>query len=174
MVSALVNDACRKKKRDDNALGRISMTKTSKKLPVHRVMRSFQEFARTEASGGILLLLCTSIALVWANSPWRDSYGELWQTKLTFGFGDFVLSKPLLLWINDGLMAIFFFVVGLEIKREVLVGELASRKQAALPIIAAIGGMIMPAIIYIALNSATPGMRGWGIPMAQRGRRDRQ
>lgn len=142
------------------------MTKKSKKQSVERVLRSFQEFTRAEASGGILLLLCTAIALVWANSPWADGYDTVWQTKLTFGFGSFVLSKPLLLWINDGLMAIFFFVVGLEIKREVLVGELASRKQAALPIIAAVGGMVVPAVIYLGFNAPSPGTRGWGIPMA--------
>jgi NhaA family Na+:H+ antiporter len=142
------------------------MEKTARKPPVERVLRSFQEFARAQASGGILLLLCTALALLWANSPWADSYSALWQTKLTIGFGSFVLSKPLLLWINDGLMAIFFFVVGLEIKRELLVGELASRRQAALPIVAAIGGMVVPAIIYIAFNAGSPGLRGWGIPMA--------
>jgi len=142
------------------------MTKKSKRLAVERVLRSFQEFTRAEASGGILLLVSTGTALIWANSPWADGYGALWQTKLTVGFGSFVLSKPLLLWINDGLMAIFFFVVGLEIKREVLVGELAARKQAAMPIIAAVGGMVAPAIIYIGINAPSPAARGWGIPMA--------
>jgi len=90
----------------------------------------------------------------------------LWQTQLAVGLGGFSLAKPLLLWINDGLMAIFFFVVGLEIKREVLVGELASLQQAALPIAAAMGGMVLPAITYVALNSGKPGITGWGIPMA--------
>jgi NhaA family Na+:H+ antiporter len=142
------------------------MTKQAKELPVQRALRSFQEFTRAEASGGVLLLLCAVLALVWANSRWADAYVAAWQTEVTIGFGRFVLSKPLLLWINDGLMAIFFFVVGLEIKREVLFGELASGKQAALPAIAALGGMIVPAIIYIALNAGSPGARGWGIPMA--------
>jgi NhaA family Na+:H+ antiporter len=142
------------------------MEKKSGSIPVSRVLRSFQEFARAQAFGGILLLFCTAVALVWANSAWSESYDALWQTKLTAGFGDFVLSKPLLLWINDGLMAIFFFVVGLEIKRELLVGELASRQQAMLPIVAALGGMVVPAIIYLAINAGTDGSRGWGIPMA--------
>jgi len=131
-----------------------------------QIIRPFQKFAKTEASGGILLLLCTAAALVWANSPWASSYINLWQTKLTVGLGSFILSKPLLLWINDGLMTVFFFVVGLEIKRELLVGELASAKQAAFPIAAALGGMLVPAGIYIAVNAGTEGMPGWGIPMA--------
>ncbi|HEU4389059.1 MAG TPA: Na+/H+ antiporter NhaA, partial [Blastocatellia bacterium] len=97
------------------------MAKKSAKMPVVRVLRSFQEFAQKQASGGIWLLLCAVVALVWANSA-ADSYATLWQIKVTVGIGKFVLSKPLLLWINDGLMAIFFFVVGLEIKRELLVG----------------------------------------------------
>lgn len=141
------------------------MAKKPAKMPVARVLRSFQEFVRAQASGGVLLLLCAVVALVWANLA-ADSYTTLWQMKVTVGFGNFVLSKPLHLWINDGLMAIFFFVVGLEIKRELLVGELASRQQAMLPIIAALGGMAVPAIIYITFNAGTPGMRGWGIPMA--------
>lgn len=136
------------------------------RLPTERLLRPFQEFARIEASGGILLLVCTVVALAWANSPWAGTYFSLWQTKLTVGFGEFVLSKPLLLWINDGLMAIFFFVVGLEIKREVLVGELDSVRKAALPMAAALGGVIVPASIYITINAGTPGSSGWGIPMA--------
>ncbi|HSE83789.1 MAG TPA: Na+/H+ antiporter NhaA [Thermodesulfobacteriota bacterium] len=131
-----------------------------------QMLYPFQEFTKLEASGGILLLLCTVAALVWANSPWSDSYFNLWHTKLTIGIGSFMLSKNLLHWINDGLMAMFFFVVGLEIKREFLVGELASPKQAALPIAAALGGMIVPAIFYLALNAGKAGASGWGIPMA--------
>lgn len=131
-----------------------------------QILYPFQEFTKLEASGGILLLLCTVVALVWANSPWSDSYFNLWHTKLTIGIGSFMLSKDLLHWINDGLMAMFFFVVGLEIKREFLVGELASPKQAMLPMAAAVGGMIVPAILYLALNSGKAGASGWGIPMA--------
>lgn len=129
-------------------------------------MRSFKEFAKLEAAGGILLLIFTALALVWANSPWAGSYFNLWQTRLTVGLGGFVLDKPLLLWINDGLMAMFFFTVGLEIKREILMGELSAPKKAALPIAAAIGGMIVPALIYTAINFGKPSAPGWGIPMA--------
>lgn len=119
-----------------------------------------------EASGSILLLLCTVVALTWANSPWARTYFSLWQTKLAIGLGNLVLAKPLLSWINDGLMAVFFFIVGLEIKREVLVGALASRRRAALPLAAALGGMLVPAGLYIALNIGGAGASGWGIPMA--------
>ncbi|GBD38489.1 Na(+)/H(+) antiporter NhaA [bacterium HR37] len=129
-------------------------------------MRPFQEFIRLEASGGILLLLCTLIALIWANSPWSEAYFSLWQTKLKIGIGSFVIDKPLILWINDGLMAMFFFVIGLEIKRELLVGELASLRNAALPIVAALGGMLVPALLYTSLNLREAGASGWGIPMA--------
>lgn len=131
-----------------------------------RVLAPLQEFIEQEAFGGILLLLCTVAALIGANSPWADVYINLWQTTLTIGFGTSVLAKPLLLWINDGLMAVFFFVVGLEIKREVLVGELTSPRQAALPIAAALGGMLVPAGLYLAFNVGTEGATGWGIPMA--------
>lgn len=112
------------------------------------------------------MLAFTLIAMVWANSPWAESYFGLWQTMLTFGFGDFVLSKSLLMWISDGLMAVFFFVVGLEIKREVLVGELSSFRDAALPLCAALGGMVVPAAMYLSFNAGTGDPSGWGIPMA--------
>ncbi len=134
--------------------------------PIERLARPFQEFAQLEASGGILLIGCTIVALAWANSPWAESYHHLWHTNLTFGFAGAQLSEPLHFWINDGLMALFFLVVGLEIKRELLVGELASLKKAALPIAAAFGGMLVPAGIYALFNSGSPGSSGWGIPMA--------
>lgn len=130
------------------------------------LVRAFQSFFQIEAAGGILLLACAVIALIWANSPLQDAYLDLWETLVTVGVGSFAISKPLLLWINDGLMAIFFFVVGLEIKREVLAGELSSPKQAALPLAGAVGGMLMPAALYALLNLGTPGLAGWGIPMA--------
>jgi NhaA family Na+:H+ antiporter len=133
---------------------------------VLRLLRPFQDFLGNKAAGGVLLLLCTAVALAWANSPWSASYTALWQTTVTAGAGGAAISKPLLLWINDGLMAIFFFVVGLEIKREILVGELASVRQAALPIAAAAGGIAVPALLYTSLNSGGPGAAGWGIPMA--------
>src|SRR6267378_5201236 len=134
--------------------------------PIQRLVRPFQEFAKLEASGGILLIGCTVAALIWANSPWASSYGHLWHTDLTFGFAGKLLSEPLHFWINDGLMALFFLLVGLEIKREMLVGELASFQKAALPIAAALGGMIVPAGLYFLLNRSGAGVSGWGIPMA--------
>jgi NhaA family Na+:H+ antiporter len=134
--------------------------------PIDQILRPFQEFFRVEASSGIVLLVFTAIALIWANSAWSDSYFELWLTDLTIKSGDLGFTKPLILWINDGLMAIFFFLVGLEIKREVVVGELASPRRAVLPISAAIGGMVVPALIYLLLNQGGEGESGWGIPMA--------
>ena len=127
---------------------------------------SFREFVHLEVAGGIVLLACTIVAFAWANSPIRESYFALWHTPVTLEFGHWVLEESLLDWINDGLMALFFFVVGLEIKREILAGELASPRKAALPIAAAIGGMLVPATIYAALNAGGDGAVGWGIPMA--------
>lgn len=106
------------------------------------------------------------IALIWANSPWAAAYHELWQTKLTVAIGSFEISKASILWINDGLMAIFFLLVGLEIKRELLLGQLSSLRRATLPVAAAIGGMVFPALFYVILNPSGPAARGWGIPMA--------
>jgi NhaA family Na+:H+ antiporter len=126
----------------------------------------FQQFTRLQASGGILLLLATVLALLWANSPWGHTYFELWETHVSFTLGSLSLSESLVHWVNDGLMVIFFFVVGLEIKREVLVGELASFRRAALPLIAAVGGMLLPAAIYTLFNFGRVGQSGWGIPMA--------
>ncbi|MEJ2636625.1 MAG: Na+/H+ antiporter NhaA [Calditrichia bacterium] len=130
------------------------------------LIRPFREFFQMESSGGILLLASTIIALIWANSGWQEFYQSILQLRFTIGFETFALSKPLILWINDGLMAIFFFLVGLEIKREVLTGELASLRKAILPMAAALGGMILPAGIYMILNAGSPGFPGWGIPMA--------
>jgi len=130
------------------------------------MIRPFHEFVRLESSAGILLLISTVVALAWANSPLKESYGSLWQTELSVGAGGFLLRKPLLHWINDGLMTLFFLLVGLEIKRELLVGELSSPRQAMLPILAALGGMVVPAVIYALFNSGKGGSAGWGIPMA--------
>lgn len=134
--------------------------------PIGPVLRPFQRFAEVQASGGILLLVATVTALAWANSPWSTSYVATWQTTLSVGIGNVTLSKPLILWINEGLMTLFFFVVGLEIKREFMVGELAYWRHAALPILAALGGMVIPAAIYATFNAGTAGTDGWGIPMA--------
>jgi NhaA family Na+:H+ antiporter len=134
--------------------------------PIQRLVRPFQEFADLEASGGVLLIGCTVAALIWANSPFAGSYFHFWHMDLTFGRIGGLLAKPLHFWINDGLMALFFLLVGLEIKREILVGELASFQRAVLPIAAALGGMIVPAAFYLLFNHGGPGAAGWGIPMA--------
>jgi len=126
----------------------------------------FQQFTRLQASGGILLLAATVLALIWANSPWGHGYFELWETYLKIELGDLALKESLLHWVNDGLMVIFFFLVGLEIKREILVGELASLRKATLPLAAAVGGMVLPAGLYILFNRSGDGASGWGIPMA--------
>jgi NhaA family Na+:H+ antiporter len=127
---------------------------------------TFQEFFRTEAAAGALLVICAAAALVTANSAWADAYTALWQTPIAITWGSHTLSLSAHQWINDGLMAIFFLLVGLEIKREALAGELASARQAALPIAGAIGGMAVPASIYFFVNRAGMESRGWAIPMA--------
>jgi NhaA family Na+:H+ antiporter len=134
--------------------------------PVKILMKPFQKFFGMEASASILLLITAFIAIIWANTPYADQYFELWQYHLSFSLGEFGLSKPLFLWINDGLMAIFFFVIGLEIKREILGGELSSFKKATLPFFAALGGIFVPLALFLLLNSGKPGAEGWGIPMA--------
>ena len=127
--------------------------------------RALREFLATEAAGGLLLVVATAIALVWANSPWQAGYDALWNTKLGIGLGRHELELDLRHWVNDGLMAIFFLVVALEVKRELVLGELRDRRQAALPIAAAVGGMAIPALLYLAVN-AGGAARGWGVPMA--------
>jgi NhaA family Na+:H+ antiporter len=133
---------------------------------IQPIIEPFQSFIHTETAGGILLLAATFVAMVWANSPWATTYTEFWHIPVSLVVGSHTLTETLLEWINDGLMAMFFFVIGLEIKREILVGELASWRQAALPLAAALGGSILPALLYAALNVGTEGARGWGIPMA--------
>jgi len=134
--------------------------------PRSRLTVAFQDFAKRGVLSGVLLMLATAIALVWANSPWSESYFHLWEARLSIGLAGRPVTGTLHHWINDGLMAVFFLLVGLEIKRELLVGELSSARQAALPIAAAIGGMVLPALLYAAFNVGGPGARGWGIPMA--------
>ncbi len=123
-------------------------------------------FVLVEALGGIVLLLAAAAALVWANSPWSSAYADWWSRELTVGIGEVSISEDLLHWVNDGLMAIFFFVVGLEVKRELVTGELRDPRRAALPMLAAIGGMAVPALIYVGWNPSGPGQEGWAIPMA--------
>lgn len=125
-----------------------------------------QEFVRIEASGGIILLISAILALFWANSAISETYFHFWETELEIGFGQMIFSLPLIEWINDGLMVIFFFVVGLEIKRQLTTGELSQPRRAILPLAAALGGILIPAAIYLIFNARGPGEQGWGIPMA--------
>lgn len=138
----------------------------STRLPIEVLTSPFVRFAKMEATGGILLLAGTLAALLWANSPWESSYHGLWHTQVSIGIGRLTLSESRHEWINDGFMSIFFFLVGLEIKREVLIGELSSLRQAAFPIIAALGGAIVPALIYVSVAHGGDAQKGWGIPMA--------
>jgi len=131
-----------------------------------KLRRPFDEFVRAEASGGIVLLVCALAAMVWANSPGADSYHHVWERTFTIGLQPWALTLSLHEWINDALMAVFFFVVGLEIKREVLVGELTSVRGAALPIVGALGGMVVPALVFWSITRGTNAAAGWGIPMA--------
>ena len=143
-----------------------SATRSTGAPLIERVLGPFHRFFSTSAASGLVLLACTVVALVWANSPWSDSYHHFWETRFTVG----ALSRGLTLsvhgWVNDGLMTVFFFLVGLEIKREILVGELSSRRSATLPVAAAFGGMIVPAAFYAAINVGGAGASGWGMPMA--------
>ncbi|WP_299525634.1 Na+/H+ antiporter NhaA, partial [uncultured Lutibacter sp.] len=133
-----------------------------------RISNSLKDFIKLETSSSILLFAFSILAIVWANSPFGNTYVELWNHEFTIGFSDtdFHLSKPLILWINDGLMAIFFFVIGLEVKREILVGELTTLRKATLPLFAAVGGMVFPVAFFFILNKGELGIDGWGIPMA--------
>lgn len=131
------------------------------------ILRTFNRFFSNESSGGVLLLVCAIIAVTLASIPGGEWFDRIWETEAGFEIGDFSMDMSLRHWVNDALMAIFFFSVGLEIKREMLVGQLSSFKKSILPIMAAIGGMLVPAAIYWAFNSGHPeSIRGWGIPMA--------
>jgi NhaA family Na+:H+ antiporter len=131
-----------------------------------KLIRPFQDFLHKEATAGLLIVAAATVALIWANSPFSDSYFDLWSTHAAIELGSFHLDLNLKEWVNDGAMALFFVVVGLEIKREITDGELQDPRHASLPIIAAIGGMVVPAAIYAFLNSGGDGADGWGIPMA--------
>ncbi len=136
-----------------------------KQSPLVRALAPMRDFLHTEAAGGALLVAAAVAALVWANSPWSASYENLWASKATIEIAGHGLSLDLRHWVNDGLMALFFLIVGLEIKREMTSGHLAGRRAAALPVAAAVGGMIIPAAIYLAIAGGTEPM-GWGVPMA--------
>jgi Na+:H+ antiporter, NhaA family len=134
--------------------------------PPLRLPVSLREYLRNEAAGGVVLMVAAAVALGWANSPWRAAYATLWETPAGVRLGRFSLEADLRHWVDDGLMTLFFLVVGLEIKRELVAGELATWRRAALPVVAAAGGMVIPALIYATANAGGPGAPGWGVPMA--------
>lgn len=148
----------------------MSAQRTRQPLPLPRpiavVVRPFQRFFHTESASGILLLLATLVAIAWANSPAGDSYEHLFGSTITIGGFGLGLTWPLHMWINDALMAVFFLLVGMEIKRELVLGELSSVRKAILPAIAALGGMLVPALIFVGFNRGQPTLGGWGIPVA--------
>jgi NhaA family Na+:H+ antiporter len=131
-----------------------------------RLISPVERFLSIEASSGILLLASALVALIWANSPWHSTYEALLHTPIGLRLGPFAFERDIHFWINDGLMVVFFFVVGLEIKRELHAGELSEARRAALPALAALGGMLVPAGIYFLFNVGTPAVSGWGVPMA--------
>ena len=139
---------------------------TPERRPVAILIRPLALFASAQASSGIVLLTAAVAAILWANSPWWNSYVHLWEFRIGFGYQQQEIFRPLHFWINEGLMTLFFLFAGLEIKRELLTGELASVRRAAMPIAAALGGVLCPALIFTALNHGTPGQDGWGVPMA--------
>lgn len=128
--------------------------------------RPVEKFLHVQASSGILLLVIAVIGLIWANSPWAATYEHLLHAPISIGFGEHVFTRTVHFWINDILMVVFFFVVGLEVRRELFEGELSTLRRAALPVAAALGGMLIPAAIYLSLNAGSPTVRGWGVPMA--------
>jgi NhaA family Na+:H+ antiporter len=134
--------------------------------PIQRLQRPFAAFMHVESASGVFLLICTAIALIAANSPYADAYQHFWHQTVRIAVGNFELSYPLSHWINDGLMVIFFFVIGLEIKRELVVGELSDPKKVVLPVAAALGGVIAPVAIYLSLQYGKSGQHGWAVPMA--------
>jgi Na+:H+ antiporter, NhaA family len=131
-----------------------------------RIVRPLQEFLSTSTASGLVLLAAVVVALAWVNSPGSGAYERLFETKVVVGIGEFTVAENLHFWINEGLMALFFLVVGLEIKRELATGELRDPRAALLPVVAALSGMAVPALIYLALVGGGEGARGWAIPMA--------
>ena len=144
----------------------MSDTARAAKAKARQIVDPLAEFLREEAAGGIVLVTTAAVAMIWANSPVSDSYFTLWDQNLTIGLGSVGITTDLRHWINDGLMALFFFVVGLEIKRELVIGELRDRRAASLPAIAALGGVIAPALVFLALTAGGSDASGWAIPAA--------
>ena len=143
-----------------------ALTGAAAALPGRRMPRVVRQFLATEAAGGVVLLIAAVTALAWANSPWSASYRTLWSTEFSLSLGRYVLVEDIQHWVNDALMAVFFFVVGLEIKRELVHGELRDPRVAAMPAFAAAGGMAVPALFYLVVTAGSDGSSGWGIPMA--------
>ena len=133
---------------------------------VQRILAPVERFLAIEAASGIVLMVAAIVALAWANSPWRTLYADLWHMPIGIRFGSLLFERDLHFWINDGLMTVFFFVVGLEIRREIHAGELSEVRRATLPLAAALGGMLVPAMIFLALNIGRPSAAGWAVPMA--------
>ncbi len=133
---------------------------------MNRVLNGMDGVVKSEKAPGIILIVSAVLAIIWANTPWSETYFHLWEYDLSIELGEYAIKKSLHHWINDGLMAMFFFVIGLELKREIIGGELSDFRKSVLPLTAAIGGMLFPAVIFLLFNSAGPDRNGWGIPMA--------
>ena len=163
MIAASSNE--QKAAVDPDLEGRSERPFTERTAWVRNLAAPIREFIATENASAVVLLAATLAALLWANSPWGSTYDELWSTELSFRLGGAELSLDLRQWVNDGLMAFFFFVAGLEIRREFDMGELRERRRVATPVLAAVGGLVAPALIYLAFNAGEPTARGWGIPI---------
>jgi len=144
----------------------VSQSRDSRARALRRLTQPLQEFTDTEASGGLVLMAATVVALVWANSAWSDAYQDLLRHRIVVDLGFYVVDESVQFWVNDVLMVIFFFLVGMEIKRELVVGELSSLRHAVVPAAAALGGMIIPVSIFLVILAGGDGSRGWGVPMA--------
>ena len=152
---------------DDSSLpGHPPGSRAPARRGFQRILAPVERFVAIEASSGVVLVGAALAALIWANSPWRAVYLDLWHIPIGFRFGPITFEKELHFWINDGLMTIFFFVVGLEIRREIRAGELSEPRRAALPLAAAIGGMFVPAVTYLLLNYGRASATGWAVPVA--------
>jgi Na+/H+ antiporter NhaA len=133
---------------------------------VRNLARPVRLFVDTEVGSAVILLAAALVALLWANSPWGDSYEQVWTSEISVRVAGAELSMDVREWVNDGLMAFFFFVVGLEIRRELDMGELRDRRRVGVPVLAAVGGMTVPALVYVSLNVGTAAAHGWGVVMA--------
>lgn len=151
----------------DPAFRKVDLSALPPPRPAQRLSRALAKLARLEAFSGILLLTAAAIALLWANSPFAESYHHFWHTPFTIGFGDAIFSRPLHFWINDALMTLFFLVVGMDIRHEIHDGALSNFRAALLPLIAAVGGVLMPALIFLGINGGDATLRaGWAVPTA--------